>query len=83
VRLGQTHDDWCGHRSTDDLRRAPRPTVARPRPHIGRSQVTAKRTIIVDTDPGQDDAIALLFALAAGNRLAHQGMCPKAMAAAS
>jgi inosine-uridine nucleoside N-ribohydrolase len=45
--------------------------------------VTAKRTIIVDTDPGQDDAIALLFALAAGNRLAHQGMCPKAMAAAS
>ena len=23
-----------------------------------------KRTIIIDTDPGQDDAIALLFALA-------------------
>jgi purine nucleosidase len=28
-----------------------------------------KRTIIVDTDPGQDDAIALLFALAAADRL--------------
>ena len=24
-----------------------------------------KRTIIIDSDPGQDDAIALLFALAA------------------
>jgi purine nucleosidase len=29
----------------------------------------SKRTTIVDTDPGQDDAIALLFALAASDRL--------------
>lgn len=29
----------------------------------------SRRTIIVDTDPGQDDAIALLFALAADDRL--------------
>ena len=28
-----------------------------------------KRTIIIDTDPGQDDALALLFALAAADRL--------------
>jgi purine nucleosidase len=30
---------------------------------------TPKRTIIIDTDPGLDDAIALLFALAASGRL--------------
>ena len=29
----------------------------------------AKRTIIIDTDPGQDDAIAILFALAAADQL--------------
>lgn len=29
----------------------------------------SKRTVIIDTDPGQDDAIALLFALAAPERL--------------
>jgi inosine-uridine nucleoside N-ribohydrolase len=28
-----------------------------------------RRTIIIDTDPGLDDAIALLFALAASDRL--------------
>jgi purine nucleosidase len=29
----------------------------------------SKRTIIIDTDPGQDDAIAILFALAAADQL--------------
>jgi purine nucleosidase len=29
----------------------------------------AKRTIVIDTDPGQDDAIAILFALAAADQL--------------
>jgi len=29
----------------------------------------SRRTIIIDTDPGQDDAIAILFALAASDRL--------------
>lgn len=29
----------------------------------------ARRTVIIDTDPGQDDAIAILFALGAQDRL--------------
>lgn len=29
----------------------------------------SRRTIIIDTDPGQDDAVAILFALAANDRL--------------
>jgi purine nucleosidase len=34
----------------------------------------SKRTIIIDTDPGQDDAIAMLFALAAKDRLDVRGI---------
>ena len=30
----------------------------------GRGQVVAARKIIIDTDPGQDDAVAILLALA-------------------
>jgi multiple sugar transport system substrate-binding protein len=35
-----TWEQYCGHRSPDDLRLPGRPTVARPGPHPGRRQVT-------------------------------------------
>ncbi len=53
-------------------RRAPAPPNWHRRRRHARHAVAAaagKRQVIIDTDPGQDDAIALLMAMAATDRL--------------